>query len=598
MTIRLFFIPPALGVLFLSCAWGQQYIINTYAGTGAAGYSGDGGAASSAELDGPLGLAFDSSGNLYIADSVNTRLREISGGTINTVAGDGTAGFVEATVSTKTAATSAEMYAPTAVVVDSVGDIIIADAPNHVVWEVVEGSTASGLSVPAGTIITIAGTNTGGYSGDGGLSGLAELDFPTGVAIDKANNIYIADSGNNVIREITSATGDINTIVGGAATIQQLNDPESVLVDSAGNLYISEQDGMRISKFSNGNLTVLAGNGYIGYSGDNGPAADASLNEPTAIALDSQGYLYICDTDNSVIRKVSPDGIITTIAGQEIGGEPTPGYYGDGGFATNALLSFPRGIIVNSSGTVYFSDTQNNVIRTLKPQSPSIAGGGVVNAASFKTPISPGALVTIFGSNFTGVNLSAAAASLPLASDLGGVSVLVNGVAAPVLYENSGQINFQIPWETKPGTATLTVSTNGFASSQVNITVLAAAPGIFFSGSHAIVQNSDFSLNGSGNPAKAGATIIAYLTGAGAVSNQPADGAAAGSSPLSEVTSTVTATIGGQPATVSFAGLAPGFVGLWQLNIVVPSGLSSGSQPLVVTVGGQSSNSANVSVSQ
>jgi uncharacterized protein (TIGR03437 family) len=598
MTIRQFLKPLALGVLSLSCAWGQQYIINTYAGNGTAGFSGDGGAPASAELSSPVGIAFDSSGNIYIADSVNARVREISGGSINTVAGDGTVGFIEETVATPTAATAAEMAAPTAVAIDSVGDIIIADPPNHVVWEVVEGSTATGLSVPAGTMITIAGTNTGGYSGDGGLSGLAELDFPTGVAVDKAGNIYIADSQNNVIREITASNGIINTIVGGAATVQQLHDPESVLVDSAGNLYISEQDGLRISKFSNGNLTVLAGNGLIGYSGDNGPATDATLNEPTGIALDNNGYLYICDTDNSVIRKVSPDGIITTIAGQEIGGEPAFGYYGDGGFATNALLDFPRGIIVDSSGNVYFSDTQNNVIRMLKPQNPSIAGGGVVNAASFGPGLSPGALATIFGSNFTGVNHSAAAASLPLASDLGGVSVLVNGVAAPVLYENSGQINFQIPWETKPGTATLTVSTNGFASNQVNIKVLPAAPGLFFSGSRAIVQNSDFSLNGSGNPAKVGSTIMAYLTGAGAVSNQPSDGAAAVSSPLSEVSPSVTATIGGKSAGVSFAGLAPGFVGLWQLNIVVPSGLSSGNLPLVVMVGGQSSNSANVSVSQ
>jgi trimeric autotransporter adhesin len=590
--------PLAMGVLSLSCAWGQQYIIHTYAGTGTAGFSGDSSAPSSAEFNGPLGLSFDSSGNMYVSDSVNSRVRKISGGTINTVAGDGTAGFVEATVSTKTAATSAELLAPTAVALDSVGDIIIADAPNHVVWEVVEGSAASGLGVPAGTIITIAGTNTGGYSGDGGLSGLAELDFPTGVAVDSAGNIYIADSGNDVIREITASNGFINTIVGGTATVQQLNDPESVLVDSAGNLYISEQDGLRISKFSNGNLTVLAGNGLNGYSGDNGPATEASLNEPSAIALDSKGYLYICDTDNSVIRKVSPDGIITTIAGQEIDGEPATGYYGDGGFATNALLSFPRGIVVDSSGNVYFSDTQNNVIRWLQPQAPAIAGGGVVNAASFGKGISPGALATIFGSNFTGAGLSAAAASLPLAANLGGVSVLVNGVSAPVLYENSGQINFQIPWETKPGTATLTVSINGLASSQVNITVLPAAPGLFFSATHAIVQNSDFSLNSSGNPAKAGSTIMAYLTGAGAVSNQPADGAAAVSSPLSQVSSTVKATIGGKSADVSFAGLAPGFAGLWQANIVVPSGLPSGDLPLVVSVGGQNSNSATVSVSQ
>lgn len=586
----------SMGTLFLSCAWGQQYIISTYAGNGSAGFAGDSGAPSGAQFSSPLGLAFDSSGNLYIADSANSRVREISGGTITTVAGNGTPGFQLAIVSSPTKATAAELLAPTAVAVDSVGDIIIADPSNHVVWEVAEGSTASGLKIPAGTILTIAGTNVGGYSGDGGLSGLAQLDFPTGVAIDSAGNIYIADSGNNVIREITSSNGVINTIVGGAATVQQLNDPESVLVDSADNLYISEQNGLRISKFSNGTFTVLAGNGEIGYSGDNGPATKASLDQPSGMALDSAGYLYICDTDNSVIRKISPDGIITTIAGQAIDGVPTPGYYGDGGFATKALLSFPRGIAVDSSGNVYVSDTQNQVIRLLQPKTPSVATGGVVNAASFGKGISPGALATIFGSDFTGANSSAAAASLPLSSNLGGVSVLVNGKPAPVLYENSGQINFQIPWETQPGTATLTVSANGIPSSQANITVLAAAPGIFFSGSHAIVQNSDFSLNSSSHPAMVGSTIMAYLTGAGPVSNQPADGAAAGSSPLSKVNPTVSATIGGKSAEVAFAGLAPGFVGLWQVNIVVPSGVSKGDLPLVVSVDGQNSNSETVSV--
>ncbi len=596
MTIQQFFLRLTFGALSLSCVWGQQYTINTYAGDGTAGFAGDSGAPTSAEFDLPLGLAL-ASGNIYIADSVNIRLREISGGTITTVAGDGTSGFLSTTVTTKTAATSAEFLAPTGVALDSIGNIYIADAPNQVVWEVVEGSTASGLSVPAGTIVQIAGTNTGGYSGDGGLSGLAELDLPTSVAVDSVGNVYIADSGNNVIREISSATGIITTIVGGPATVQQLNDPETVLVDSSGNLYISEQDGERISKFSNGNLTVLAGNGYIGYSGDNGPAIDASLDDPTAIALDSKGYLYICDTNNSLIRKISPDGIITSIAGTTVAGMVTAGFYGDGGPATGALLNFPRGIVVDASGNVYISDTANNRIRELTPVTPAIAAGGVGNAASFTAKFSPGALASVFGANFTGTGLEAGAASLPIASSLGGVSVLVNGVAAPVLYASTEQINFQLPWETKPGAATVVVSTNGYASAPVNITVETAAPGLFVQGSHAAVLNSDFSLNSSGNPAKVGGTILAYLTGAGAVSNQPADGAAAGSgSDLSTVTAAVTATIGGQTAQVSSTSLAPGFVGLWQANIVVPSGLTQGNFPLTVTVGGQTSNSGNVSV--
>jgi len=286
---------------------------------------------------------------------------------------------------------------------------------------------------------------------------------------------------------------------------------------------------------------------------------------------------------------VAPNGIITTIAG--LG---TPGYYGDGGPASAALLFFPHGIVVDGSGNVYVADTNNYIIRTLKPQTPAIANAAVVNAASFAAQVSPGALATVFGSNFTGSGLDAIA-SLPVPSSLGGVSVQVNGVSAPVLYASSGQINFQVPWETKAGSVAVAVSVNGIKSNTVNVTVQAAAPGLFVQGSHAIVQNyPDYSLNSSSNPVKAGGTIIAYLTGAGAVSPQPADGAAAGSS--SKVTSSVTASIGGKTADVSFAGLAPDFVGLWQANIVVPTGLTQGDLPLVVSVDGQNSNSANVSV--
>src|ERR1700722_17329808 len=369
MTIRQFFMPLTLGVLSLSCAWSQQYIINTYAGNRTAGFSGGGGAPTSAQFNLPLGLTLDSSGNMYIVDSVNQRIRKISGGNISTVAGNGTGGYT----GDGAAATSAEMLNPSSVAVDSSGNLYIADTANHVIRMVTSG----------GTISTFAGSNVGGYAGDGGPAIDAELEFPTGVAVDKGGNVYIADSGNNVIREISG--GNINTIVGGVAG-QLLNDPESVLVDSSGNLYISEQSGYRISKFSNGNLTVLAGNGNIGFSGDNGPGTDASLNEPTGIALDSKGYLYICDTINGRIRKLSPDGIITTIAG--LG---SPGYFGDGGPATQALLFFPRGIVVDPSGNVFIADTDNYIVRELKPVTPAIAKGGIVNAASFTAQVSPGA---------------------------------------------------------------------------------------------------------------------------------------------------------------------------------------------------------------
>ncbi len=578
--MRHFFLLLAVCV-FATCAWSQQYTIGTFAGSGTAGFSGDGSAPTSAELSSPAGIALDSSGNLYIADSANQRVRKISGGAINTIAGNGTAGFSgdKATGVTGTA-TDAELRGPSGVAVDKSGNIFIADTGNHVIREVV-----------GGIIYTIAGSNIGGYAGDGGSAVVAELEFPAGVAVDSAGNVYIADSGNNVIRQVTT-TGIIKTIVGGFATTQQLNDPTTVLVDAKFNLYICDSNGLRVLKFSpsTGTVTVLAGDGNVGFSGDFGPATDAELDDPTSIALDSKGYLYIADTNNSRIRKVYPDGTIATIAGS---GEPA--YSGNGGPATSAALSFPHGVAVDGAGDVYISDSDNQVIRLLKAVTPTIVTGGVLNAARFTAQVSPGALATIFGSNFIGTKQSGTAA-LPLPPSFAGVAVSVDGRAAPILFINTDQINFQIPWETAAGSATITVSTSGIQTEAVRVPVVAAAPGLFFEGSHAIAQNFDYSLNSSSNPAKDGALLIAYLTGAGAVSPKVPDGEPAPSNPPSKVTSTVTATIDSEPAKVSFAGLAPDFVGLWQVDVIVPPGLKQGEFPLVISVDGQSSNAANVSV--
>jgi uncharacterized protein (TIGR03437 family) len=578
--MRHFFLPLAVCV-FATCAWGQQYIMSAFAGNGTAGFLGDGGAATSAELSSPSGIAFDSSGNLYIADSANQRIREISGGTINTIAGNGTAGYSgdKAPKVTGTA-TDAELRGPSGVAVDSSGDIFIADTGNHVVEE-----------VTSGIITTIAGTNVGGYSGDGGPAVNAQLESPGGVAVDSAGNVYIADSGNNVIREITP-NGLIKTIVGGGATAQPLNNPNTVLVDADFNLYICDSNGLRVLEYSpsTGTVKVLAGNGNVGFSGDFGPATDAELDDPASIALDSNGYLYIADTNNNRIRKVYPDGTIATIAGTGL-----PGFSGNGGPAASAALSFPHGIAVDKSGNVYISDSDNQEIRVLKAVTPKINANGVLNAARFTAQVSPGALATIFGSNFIGTGESGAA-PLPLPLSFAGVSVSVNGRPAPVLFVGADQINFQIPWETAPGSATIIASTSGVQSAAVKVAVVAAAPGLFVEGSHAIAQNFDYSLNSSSNPAKDGTLLIAYLTGAGAVSPAVADGAPAPSKPPSEVTSNVTATIDSQPAVVKFAGLAPDFVGLWQVDVIVPAGLKQGEYPLVVSVDGASSNAANVSV--
>ena len=235
--------------------------------------------------------------------------------------------------------------------------------------------------------------------------------------------------------------------------------------------------------------------------------------------------------------------------------------------------------------------------------SPSCIPGGhilpvnaVVNAASFAAnSLAPGALFTIFTS---GLSVSiASAAAVPLPTSLGGVSIQVNGVTAPLLYVSPTQMNVQMPVEIAPGSATLTLTANGSSSANIKLNILPAAPGIFlYSGSRAVVQNQDYSLNSSTNPAKVGDTIIAYLTGQGSLDKPVSTGNAAPSDTLSRTSSATTATIGGLPAQVMFSGLAPGFVGLGQANIGVPN-LPPGDYPLVITVGGVASNAGTISVS-
>jgi uncharacterized protein (TIGR03437 family) len=566
-------------------ASGQSYIISTIAGTGTQGYSGDGGPATSAELSSPNGIAIDSSGNIYIADAANHRVRKISGGTISTFAGNGTPGFSGDTA----AATSAELDGPTDVAVDSSGNVYIADTQNNVVR----------IVNSAGIINTFAGDESAGagYSGDTGTAINAQLNAPSGLAIDSKGNVYIADSLNGSIRIVTPAVAATSTAPAVAATINTylsnvLNHPDKIVIDKAGDMFISDTDNRRIVEYSaaaaaaaTGTVTVFAGNESPGYSGDNGPATSAMLNDPTGIALDAAGDLFICDTFNYRVRVVS-GGIISTVAGNG-----HPGYYGDGGPATAAYLFFPRVVAVDSSGNVYVGDTQNGVVRKLQPTSATIAA--VASAASFVSPVSPGSLATIAGSNMAAAKLQG---QVPLRTTLGGISVEVNGQAAPLLYVSPTTVNFQVPWETATGNATVTINGIGVTSNTYTVPVIAAAPGIFqISASQGAIENQDFSLNTPTNPAAPNSTIVVYLTGTGPLNPPVPDGAATPLSPYTLIASSNSASIGGVSAQVTFAGMTPGSYGLGQMNIVVPS-LKAGTYPLVITINGQPSNAVNVTV--
>jgi sugar lactone lactonase YvrE len=388
-------------------------LIYTVAGNGTPGWSGDGGPATLAELGSPGQTALDSAGNLYIADTYNQVIRKVASGTkaITTVAGNGTPGYS----GDHGAATSAQLSFPSSVTVDSKGNLYIADYNNSVIRKV---------SASSGVITTIAGNGTSGYSGDNGAATSAELSYPTSLAIDGAGNLLIADTYNDKIRKVAVGTGVITTIAGtgqfgntgdnGPATSADLESPEGIAVDGSGNFYFSCVYAQVVRKVTaaTGVITTVAGTGSTyyqgGYSGDGGPATRATLNYPSSVAVDNSGNLYIADTNNSAIRKVTGStGIITTAAGN---GSVCNPLSGDGGPAASAGLCYPNGVTVGSAGDVYISDSSSFRIRevtvgaapTKKTATPtfSIATGTYATPQTVTiTDATPGALVYVsFGS--------------------------------------------------------------------------------------------------------------------------------------------------------------------------------------------------------
>jgi trimeric autotransporter adhesin len=342
------------------CLRSGNGVISTVAGTGSYGYSGDGGIATSAALTYPLGVAIDASGNIYIADTYNNRIRMVtkSTGIISTVAGTGSSSYR----GDGGIATSAELSSPRGVAIDASGNIYIADAGNNRIRMVTKST---------GIISTVAGTGSSGYSGDGGLARLALLNSPRGVAIDASGNIYIADTDNRCIRMVTKSTGIISTVAGtgsssysgdgGLATSAKLYYPYGVAIDASGNIYIADAGNNRIRMVtkSTGIISTVAGTGSSGYSGDGGLAISAQLYDPSGVAFDASGNIYIADTINHCIRMVTKStGIISTVAGTG-----SYGYSGDGGLATSTALRSPEGVAIDASGNIYIADTKNQRIR-------------------------------------------------------------------------------------------------------------------------------------------------------------------------------------------------------------------------------------------
>jgi sugar lactone lactonase YvrE len=372
--------------------------ITTIAGNGNHSTSGDGGPATAAALYSPYGVVGTSSGLLLSQngrDAAASRVRQVSGGTITTIAGG-----VYPPIADGGPATQAALSFPTAVVRTASGDVVIADPGHQRVRKVAAGS---------GVMTTIAGSSPcsgavsfcrGATSGDGGPATAAQLNFPTGLAVDAAGNVYVSTvgdydpttyAGENRVRRIDAATGVITTVAGGAtpadgvgdggpATAARLDYPRGIALDAHGNLIIADDDAERIRKVdaTTGIISTVAGTGVAGLSGDGGPATAAQFYFASGVVTDSAGDLFIADEGNFRVRKVDASGTITTIAGTGTGGFQGGGYAGDGGPATAAQLYFPTGVSVDSAGQVFISDAGNRRVRKIDTTGTitTVAGNG------------------------------------------------------------------------------------------------------------------------------------------------------------------------------------------------------------------------------
>ena len=320
-------------------------VISTVAGNGIAGYSGDGGPATSARMNFPNSLAIDAGANIYFVDRANHRIRKISpGGLISSVAGTGVPGFS----GDGGPATNARLNDPTDVTIDGAGNLYIADCANYRVRKI----------SPSGTISTFAGTGAYGYGGDGGQARNATFTCVGFVEVDSHGNLFIADFNNDRIRKVSSS--------GVVTTIASVHLPYGMAMDSADNLYVADPYSHRIRRVTSaGMITTVAGNGTAGFSGDGSAAIAASLDYPTGLDEDSAGNLYISDAGSNRIRKISPNGIINTLAGNG-----TQGFSGDGGSAINARLATPWDIVVGGYGAFFISDANNQRIRQVGTITP------------------------------------------------------------------------------------------------------------------------------------------------------------------------------------------------------------------------------------
>ena len=326
------------------CAGPNGGVVTTLAGSGTAGFADGTGIA--AQLSNPSGVAIDSSGTVYVADSSNNCIRKITpSGVVTTLAGSGTAGSADGI------GTAAQFNWPSGVAVDSAGTVYVADTSNSLIRKV----------TPGGVVTTWVGSTYGYAEGTGTT---AQFKWPTGIAIDSAGTVYVADSTDNRIRKITPS-GVVTTLAGsnfggyadGTGAAAKFNQPSGVAVDFTGTVYVADHDSNRIRKITPGGVvTTLAGSGVWGSADGTGTATQ--FKYPSGVAVDSAGTIYVADDYDNRIRKITQSGVVTTLAGSTYG-------YADG-TGTAAQFYSPYGIAVDSAGTVYVADDEGNRIRVIR----------------------------------------------------------------------------------------------------------------------------------------------------------------------------------------------------------------------------------------